>query len=82
MITSPNGQHLGYQFKRRQFPIRVPFAMTINKSQGQTLQRTAIYLPQPVFQHGQLYVAVSRVTSPENLEILVEEACFQGVYED
>ncbi|KAK1343257.1 hypothetical protein QTO34_016035 [Cnephaeus nilssonii] len=37
------------------------FAMTINKSQGQTLDRVGIFLPEPIFRHGQLYVAFSRV---------------------
>ena len=37
--------------------------MTINKSQGQTFERLGLLLPQPVFSHGQLYVAFSRVRS-------------------
>ena len=34
--------------------------MTINKAQGHTFERVGIYLPYPVFCHGQLYVAFSR----------------------
>ena len=44
--------------------------MTINKSQGQTVKNVRLYLPKPVFSHGQIYVAVSRVTSPHDLRIL------------
>ena len=56
----PTGITLPFVFERLQFPVRVAFAMTINKSQGQTFQIVGIALECSVFSHGQLYVAFSR----------------------
>jgi ATP-dependent DNA helicase PIF1 len=58
-------------FRRRQFPVKPALAMTINKSQGQSLQTVGIYLPQPVFTHGQLYVSLSRCTNENTLKVLI-----------
>ena len=58
-------------FQRKQFPVRPAFAMTVNKSQGQTLERMSLFLPSPVFTHGQLYVALSRVSSPLSVHIFL-----------
>jgi ATP-dependent DNA helicase PIF1 len=61
-----------FKLKRKQFPIRLSFAMTINKAQGQTIPHVGIYLPQSVFSHGQLYVALSRGTSRRTTKVLVQ----------
>ncbi|XP_073354937.1 uncharacterized protein [Aegilops tauschii subsp. strangulata] len=62
-----------FKFKRKQFPVRLSFAMTINKAQGQMIPVVGVYLPNPVFSHGQLYVALSRATTKINIKILIEK---------
>lgn len=47
--------------------------MTINKSQGQSLDWVGLYLPRDVFCHSQIYVAISRVTSKKGIKILVHD---------
>ncbi|CAN1247127.1 ATP-dependent DNA helicase PIF1, partial [Linum grandiflorum] len=61
---------LNFTLVRRQYPIALSFGMTINKSQGQTLQSVGLCLKRQVFTHGQLYVAVSRVTRRSGLKII------------
>ncbi len=79
---------MGFVLKRRQYPIKLCYAMTINKSQRQTIPRTSLYLPDPVFSHGQLYVAFSRCGDPAKFRCLVKNVKniqgkfpgFEGVY--
>ena len=63
---SPNAETLPVPLKRLQFPVRLAFAMTINKSQGQSVEHVGINLQTSVFSHGQLYMAFSRCTLPLN----------------
>eukprot|EP00501_MAST-03F_sp_TOSAG23-6_P001966 GSMAST32.ASY1.ANO1.2050.1 assembled CDS len=81
----PNNTRFPFTLRRRQFPIRLAFAMTINKSQGQTLERVGIYLPKGVFAHGQMYVALSRCGKPpsdgKGVRLLCVNGCnHEGVY--
>ena len=60
-----------FQLRRRQFPVRLAFAMTINKAQGQSVRHVGLDLHEPIFAHGQLYVALSRATSCKRIKILL-----------
>jgi len=68
----PENKELPFQYRRRQFPIRVCYAMTINKAQGQTVGIVGLDLTGEVFAHGQLYVALSRVKNARSLKVLLD----------
>ncbi|KAM0927823.1 hypothetical protein ACQ4PT_002084 [Festuca glaucescens] len=53
-----------------QYQVCICYAVTINKGQGQTLDKVGVFLPKPSFPHGQLYVSVSRETSRRELKVL------------
>ena len=76
IVLQPSDTDLPFTFRRRQFPIRPGFAMSINKAQGQSLSRCGIYLPALVFTHGQLYVGLSRVGDPLALKVFAEQQEF------
>nr|GEV12429.1 vacuolar protein sorting-associated protein 36 [Tanacetum cinerariifolium] len=79
-----------FKLKRTQFPVRLSFAMTINKAMGkqfqihgQTIPNVGVYLPDSIFSHGQLYVALSRGISRTTTKVLVKpekEFCQEVVY--
>jgi ATP-dependent DNA helicase PIF1 len=72
LAITPSDTNMRFTLRRLQFPVRPAFAMTVNKSQGQTLRMVGSYLPKAVFSHGQLYVALSRVGCRQAVRVLVE----------
>uniref|UniRef100_A0A0D3EAP9 ATP-dependent DNA helicase n=1 Tax=Brassica oleracea var. oleracea TaxID=109376 RepID=A0A0D3EAP9_BRAOL len=71
LLITPTDKRLPFKMRRRQLPLVVAFAIKINKSQGQSPSEMGLFLPRPVFSHGQLYVAISRVTSKKDLKVLI-----------
>jgi hypothetical protein len=69
-ITLSPPMHYPFPFKRRQFPIKPAFVMTINKAQGGTLDVIGLEATTPVFAHGQAYVALSRVSDFKKITVL------------
>ncbi|VDK46793.1 unnamed protein product [Cylicostephanus goldi] len=62
-------ENTGIAFRRFQFPIRLSYCMTINKSQGQTFDKVGIIMRTPSFAHGSTYVALSRARSRDLVRI-------------
>ena len=52
-----------------QFPLRLAWAITIHKSQGQTFDDVVIDVGHGAFAHGQVYVALSRCTKLEGIRL-------------
>jgi ATP-dependent DNA helicase PIF1 len=74
---------LPFSFARWQFPIVCAYAVTIHKSQGQSLSRVGLFIEADAFVHGLIYVALSRVASwihlfffsPENQTTIKNKVC-------
>ncbi|KAG8835974.1 hypothetical protein FRC17_010943 [Serendipita sp. 399] len=65
-VEGPDGR---IEVSRAQLPLILAWAMSIHKSQGQTLEKVKVDL-RKVFEKGQAYVAISRATSLEGLQII------------
>ncbi|GBN69912.1 hypothetical protein AVEN_50327-1 [Araneus ventricosus] len=83
ILTGPfEGEHvlipriptdLPFSFQRLQLPLRLAFAITINKAQGQSLRVTGLDLTDKCFSHGQLYVGMSTAKDTSTLFIIADE---------
>jgi len=69
MLVTPSNSKIPFKFQHRQFLLTLSFAMTINKSQGQSLSTIGLYFPLTVFTHDQLYVALSKIRSRHGIKI-------------
>ena len=67
---APFDINLPFTLQSIQFPVCLSNSMTINKSQGQTFNQVGIYLWEPVFLHGQRYVAFSQVRTLSGVKVL------------
>jgi ATP-dependent exoDNAse (exonuclease V) alpha subunit len=61
MLLLTTNPAIPFTLRRVQYPLMPCWAMTVHKSQGQTLDKVGIFFPRPTWAHGLLYVAVSRV---------------------
>ena len=77
---APSDANLPFILQRTQFLLRLAYCMTRNKAQGQTFNTIGLYLPNPVFSHGQLYVAFSRTRSFQNVHIQLLQTQNQGLF--
>jgi len=78
MTLTPSQSQVPFKLERKQFPLKLCFAMTINKSQGQSVTNVGLDMKSSVFTHGQFYVAISRVTSVNNIKIIWDESLGHG----
>ena len=66
-------------FKRTQYPVLGAYYLTINRAQGQTLERAGLYLEESVFTHGHLYVGFGRCGDPRSFFVYANQAEFEHI---
>jgi hypothetical protein len=70
VLESTDGE-LPFKLVRKQYPVKLAFAMSVNKSQGQSLNTVGIDFRTPPFTHGQTYVALSRAVDLKGISVLL-----------
>ena len=90
--VKPRHRQFPFLWTRTQFPVKLCWAMTINKAQGQSLRRIAVLLalpvfadtgelvqidPLPCFAHGQLVVALTRIGHPDAVLIYLAASDYE-----
>ena len=60
-----------YKMTRVQFPLRLAYAMTVNKSQSQSVDMVLLDLTLDPLSHGPTYVAISRIRLWDNIRVIV-----------
>lgn len=76
-ITLKEEEKFPVAMRRHQFPVKLAWAMTVNRSQGQTLDMVGLDLTHQAFAAGQLYVALSRVKSWERIKVSMSEEAIE-----
>jgi hypothetical protein len=68
---TPEASGLPFTIVRRQYPIIPAYCLSVHKAQGQTIQKCGLILESDPFTHGQLYVALSRVSCWECMWVML-----------
>lgn len=71
-----------YQLTRTQFPLRLAYAVTINKSQGQEYDQVLFDVTEQPFAHGHSYVALSRIRRFDTIKLYVGENSLEVLTKD
>ena len=78
IILNETDPDMPITLRRKQFPVRLAYCLSINKSQGQSFLKIGIYLPNPCFSHGMLYTALSRSRTFAGVRVHVLNSDKQG----
>lgn len=68
-LPPPNGEQYPVPYERTQFPVRLCFAMIINKGQGKLL--TLLVYKGTTFLHGQSHVVLSHARTLASVRVLL-----------